>query len=155
MLPDHVLLNIFDFYVHERLEGPRSQEWRSLVHACRRWRHVTFGSPNRLNLQLDCTAKAPARDMLDIWLALPLVILVRDAPNLEECSDNIFAGLERSDRVRVIWAGWSAPIPSLHLEKISTAMQKPFPELTRLQLWSYGEVVLPDSFLGSICNPLT
>jgi hypothetical protein len=34
------------------------------------------------------------------------------------------------------------------LEKLSTAMQVPFPELTELQLRSYGEVVLPDSFLG-------
>jgi hypothetical protein len=34
------------------------------------------------------------------------------------------------------------------LEKISAAMQEPFPELTRLELSSRGEVVLPDSFLG-------
>jgi hypothetical protein len=37
---------------------------------------------------------------------------------------------------------------SSDLEKLFAAMQVPFPELTDLELTSYGEVVLPDSFLG-------
>jgi hypothetical protein len=41
-------------------------------------------------------------------------------------------------------------ISSSHLEKISAAMQEPFPELTYLLLLSYDETVpiLPESFLG-------
>jgi hypothetical protein len=39
-------------------------------------------------------------------------------------------------------------ISSSRLENLLAALQKPFPELTDLQLRSYGEVVLPDSFLG-------
>jgi hypothetical protein len=37
---------------------------------------------------------------------------------------------------------------SSDLEKLSAAMQEPFPELTRLELSSYGKVLLPDSFLS-------
>jgi hypothetical protein len=39
-------------------------------------------------------------------------------------------------------------ISSLHLGKLSAVMQVPFPKLTDLVLWSDGEVVLPDLFLG-------
>jgi hypothetical protein len=59
--------------------------------------------------------------------------------------DNIIAVLEYSYRVRIINL---RRISSSHLGKLSAAMQAPFPELTDLELWSFGEVVLPDSFLG-------
>jgi hypothetical protein len=80
--------------------------------------------------------------MLDVWPALPLHVQDWE---LEEGLDNIVAVLERSDRVHLIdlWG-----ISSLHLGKLSAAMQLPFPELTFLRLRSHGEVVLPDSFLG-------
>jgi hypothetical protein len=89
--------------------------------------------------------------MLDIWPALPL--LIRGAPHPEEGLDNIIAVLEYSDRVREIDFTYLPTlghmcISTSHLEKLSAAMQGPFPELTSLRLNSYGEVVLPDSFLG-------
>ena len=77
-LPDLALLEIFDFYVHadyhfreellavtinNRRFGPSFRRagrrllsvtgisaWLSLVHVCRNWRSVVFGSPLRLNL---------------------------------------------------------------------------------------------------------
>ena len=144
MLPDEVLLAIFDFYVGEVPIG----EWRMLVHVCQRWRSVTFGSPRRLELQLVCRARTPARDTLDVWPALPLFIRC-DSDYPTESADNIITVLERSDRVcQVDLKGF----PSSHLENLSAAMQQPFPELTRLALRSYDEAVsvlpLPDSFLG-------
>jgi hypothetical protein len=40
-------------------------------------------------------------------------------------------------------------VSSSQLETLSAAMQVPFPELTSLDLWSFGgEELLPDSFLG-------
>ena len=48
--------------------------WQLLVHVCRRWRNVVFGSPRRLNLQLRCTHETPVKDKLDVWPSLPLII---------------------------------------------------------------------------------
>ena len=42
MLPDLPLLGIFHFYVDKG-------ECYALVHVCRKWRNVVFGSPRRLN----------------------------------------------------------------------------------------------------------
>ena len=77
MLPDDVLLEIFDLYVDEDLYEGESYEievWQTLVHVCRRWRRVVFGSPRRLNLRLVWTPGTPARDMLDVWPSFPLLI---------------------------------------------------------------------------------
>ncbi|KAF8473655.1 hypothetical protein DFH94DRAFT_846875 [Russula ochroleuca] len=80
--------------------------------------------------------RTPVRDMLDIWPALPFVIW--DQHGLEQNFDNIMALLEHRDRDR--------------LEKISAAMEGPFPEpeLTDLYIWTYIDLVpvLPDSFLA-------
>jgi hypothetical protein len=137
VLPEDVLLEIFYFYVG-KAQG--IQAWRYLVHVCRPWRSVVFGSPRRLNLQLVCTAKTRA---LDIWPALPLQIRGRG-----DLRDSLDAVLELSDRVRGIDL---RRITSWHSGKgkLSTAMAVPFPELRNLRLESSdGEVVLPDSFLG-------
>jgi hypothetical protein len=87
--------------------------------------------------------------VLDVWPALPLYIRGRVGRrvNLLESVDNIVAVLKRSSRVRVIDL---RRVSSSDLGKLSAAMQVPFPELTDLdlRLSSYGEVVLPDSFLG-------
>ncbi len=37
-LPDVVLLDIFDFFVGEACKN----EWHTVVHVCRRWRHIVF-----------------------------------------------------------------------------------------------------------------
>ena len=55
MLPDEALLSIFDFYVgfYADKDPPTKggiERWQSLVHVCRRWRSIVFGSPRRLNL---------------------------------------------------------------------------------------------------------
>jgi F-box-like len=143
MLPDDILLEIFDIYVNENEDEyskKEIEEWQTLVHVCRRWRSVVFRSPRRLNLRLVCTSATPARDTLDVWPPLPL--LIRDMDLTED--NEIFAVLERSDRVVEI----DLDCPSL--ETVLAAMQVPFLELTRLVLCPEDgmESVLPDSFLG-------
>jgi F-box-like len=146
VLPDDVLLEIFDFCAGE----DRSQRfiffekrkeieaWQTLVHVCRRWRAVVFGSPLRLKLALLCTAKTPTRDALDVWPPLPLVIWSPGHYRTESV-DNIIAVLERRDRVCQIGL---MNIDSYLVELLAA----PFPELTHLWLSSPG--VIPDSFLG-------
>ena len=122
------------------------EAWQLLVHVCRRWRSVVFGSPRRLNLRLVCATKTqtPVKDTLDIWPALPL--LIQGSTRQPGGLDNIVAALERSDRVYDITLGdFSRSL----LEDVSTAMQKPFPKLTFLSLDAFEmATVIPDSFLG-------
>ena len=147
MLPDDVLLVIFDLYVKEIEVTNHERAWQTLVHVCPRWRSVVFGSPRFLNLRLVCGSKTLARGTLDVWPALLLVVrCLKDVS--EKSVDSIVAVLERGNRVCQIELNAS----SLHFQNVSAAMQKPFPELTQLKLSSFGPdrtvPVLPDSFLG-------
>ena len=106
---------------------------------CRRWRGLVFASPRRLNLRL-CTS---ARLSLNVWPALPL--LIRGGGPV----DNVIAELEHRDRIRQIEI-FLFRYTTREIEKLWTAMQVPFPELTALHL-SYRDSrvpVLPNSFLG-------
>ena len=150
MLPDDVLLEIFNSHgYHERYNDAvgdqREKAWQTLVHVCRRWRRIVFGFPRHLNLQLVCTTTTQARDMLDVWPALPIIVSYSDHPTRNV--DNIFAALaECRDRVCQIFSSILR-----HLEwDIYWAIQQPFPELRYMTLVSANERmgVLPDSFLG-------
>ena len=72
VLPDDVLLEIFDFYVDLNPWNPLDdtkedkEAWQSLVHVCRRWRSLVFLSSRRLKLRLFCTSETPAKDTLDV-----------------------------------------------------------------------------------------
>ena len=124
-------------------ENPRVEAWKSLVHVCRRWRNIIFGSPRRLNLQLFCSPKTPARDTLNVWPALPLLVW----GNMTSSStDNVIAALVQSNRVR---AAILLNLAGRQLEEALAAMQVPFPELTIMRLSSHDEAppVIPDSFL--------
>jgi len=153
ILPDDVLLEIF-YFALENVLHLRLRLWQRLVHVCRRWRQVVLASPLRLNLQLRCTEFTPARKMLGVWPALPIVIeveaLYRSRRNLGVGSlDNIIAALEQNDRIcRVDLRGFR----SLLIQEFAAIMQGPFPALTYLdlapQLDEELAQVLPDSFLG-------
>ena len=114
---------------------------------CGRWRDLVFGSPRRLNLQLFCKVGTSARETLDVWPALPLHI---QGGVSETSLDNVIAELaEHSDRICKINLDFYT---TSQIEKLWTAMQVPFPELTILSL-SLGrrlscDPILPDSFLG-------
>ena len=139
MLPDVALLTIFDFY-------REIAEWRVLVQVCRKWRNVVFGSPRRLRLRLNCTPRTPVKETLDVWPPLPIDIEV-NALGEDEGVDNILAALKHNDRT----CGISLTnVPSSQLETILSELQKPFPTLSSLCIWSiHGTApVQPDSFLG-------
>ena len=166
-LPNDVLLVIFHHHVYDAPHAEERQKaWQLLVHVCRRWRSIVYGSPRHLDLQLVCTEKTHVRDKLDVWPNLPLSlsydgkIYVHTTGSL----DNIIAGLERTDRVRRISF---IDILDLDLEEVLTTMQKPFPNLTHMELLRTDsgvyelpfyvsedffdpivDPVVPDSFLG-------
>ena len=158
MLPDDDLLAIFEFYMaryqdldilevmfDEQDTRTRIGPWQSLAHVCRRWRGLVFGEPRRLNLRLRCTTRTPARKTLDVWPALPLLI---KGDVSESSVDNVIAVLEHSDRICQMGLRFCS---TSRIEKLWTAMQVPFPELTSLYLSTEGLSylpVLPDSFLG-------
>ena len=149
-LPNDVLLAIFDFYVGGYQDNVRYakweiESWQSLVHVCRRWRDLVFGSPRWLNLQLCYKHCKFARKSLDVWPALPLLI----RGDVSETSvDDVIAELEHSDRIRQI--DLNCHLTS-KIEKIWTSMQVLFPELVFLSLSfdsSSHVPALPDIFLG-------
>ena len=160
-LPDDVLLVIFDHHLYgvrqQVFPGQSEQRveraWQSLVHVCHRWRSVVFESPRRLDLQLVCSGRTPARDKLDVWPTLPLIVEVILSDSIRLGSvDNVFAALERTDRVCQINL---SHVESLEMEIFLAAMQQPFPELTYLYLRSNDETVpIPDSFLGGFAPRL-
>jgi hypothetical protein len=142
MLPDEILLEIFELYIAELVD---EEGWEILLHVCRRWRHVTFAAPRRLQLQIVCTAKTQARTMLDVWPALPILIRVVDLD--DEYLGNVVAAVEHSDRISEIFIGG---VTEYTLERIAAVMERPFPKMSDFFLASFGEIVtgLPDLFLG-------
>jgi hypothetical protein len=148
VLPDDVLLRIFDFYMIIRPSYGEKKEieaWQSLVHVCRRWRSLVLGSKRRLKLRLLCSPGTPVRDTLDVWPTLPLII--QGYMPSTSGTDNIIAALGQSNRVcRVDLEG----LAGRQLRKALAAMQVPFPKLTELRLFSDSKTlpVIPDSFLN-------
>ena len=148
ILPDDVLLEIFDFYMATNIFRPDNR-WQTLVHVCRTWRNVIFKSPIRLNLQLICSERTPVREKLGVWPLLPIVVChIGHAKHSTLGVDNIVAALERNDRIRQITLKFLNPQKS---ESILEAMQEPFPALTTLML--SGDKMAPiipvSSFGGS------
>ena len=136
ILPDTVLLEIFDFYVN----AFGTPEWKTLVHVCRNWRIIVFDSPRRLDLRLFCRADTPVKEMLDVWPLLPIVVWG---------VDYALTALEYNDRICQIDLKYG--IPSWKWEEVLEAMQKPFPVLRSLKLSPMHQVapVDPDFLCGS------
>ena len=152
MLPDDVLLEIFDFCQEndDDSHGWLVWEWHLLVHVCQRWRQIIFASPHRLNLRIFCTPGTPVRENLGIWPPLPIVIKYQHsdpeytiAPDDE---DNVIAALEHPDLIRYL----GLDVTDSQLGNFATAMQEPYPVLTYLDITSLGRnaLVLPTDFLG-------
>jgi hypothetical protein len=144
MLPEDVLLEIFDWYLDDN-EFYNIEGWQPLVLVCPKWRNVVFGSPRRLNLQLFCTGKKPVRKILDIWPPFPIIISGYYRKITGE--DNIVAALEHNDRVCRIHL---QEVQSSLWEGILAATQEPFPALTDMELHTSAKepLTVSDSFLG-------
>ena len=144
ILPDDVLLIIFDYYVADAEEDQKHEEWQKLVHVCQNWRCVTFGSPLRLNLRILCSAGTPTKKNLALWPPLPIIL--RQFGSIRD-EDNIIAALGHNDRICQI----DMAIPSSLLERVFAAMQKTFAALKDLHLYDTDDraPIVPDSFLSS------
>ncbi|KAH9172835.1 hypothetical protein EDB89DRAFT_840034 [Lactarius sanguifluus] len=150
MLPDNVLLEIFDL-CQETDAMEHVWGWHFFVHVCRRWRQIIFDSPNRLNLRIFCTYGTPVRKNLGIWPALPIVM---DYANhggwtgvLPNDEDNVVAALEHPGRVSYLRF---TSLTGSQLDKMAAVMQEPFPVLKGLYIQSDDRngLVLPAKFLG-------
>src|SRR5258707_9536512 len=100
MLPDELLLEIFDSRLRTLENWEKPEYWEKLVHVCQRWRSIVFSAPLRLRLRLACTSRTPVRQRLYIWPKLPIILHV--IGSLYEIADNIIAALEHHDRIYVI-----------------------------------------------------
>jgi hypothetical protein len=141
MLPDVALLRIFDCYMEDTPTG--FERWHVLVHVCRKWRSVVFGSPLRLNLRLFCEDRTPVRETLDVWPLLPIIIWVQ-RPQIWD-ADNIVAVLEHNERICELTL---LDILRSQAEKVLAAMQQPFPALTSVWLRFKPSPIISVLFLG-------
>jgi len=148
MLPDDVLVEIF-FYVNIFYVNivPVKNPWLALVHVCRRWRYLVLESPRHLNLRLEYHGHGSISEVLGGWPVLP-IILKDQLGKLDQRWDNVVAALQSEHYSRICGIDFFN-ITKLRWERFAAAMQKPFPELTYLDVSTYSVVpVLPDSFLG-------
>ena len=155
LIPDSVLLEIFDLCKKDRYSSAASHESRpvailewKLVHVCERWRYLILASSSRLDLKLVCSPGTPVKKELCSWPAFPIIIDYDKVASNDE--DNLIAALEHPDRVRRI--GLSGFTRTLW-EKLDAAMQEPFPALTHLSLTEPKDKderapVLPRKLLG-------
>ena len=152
VLPEDVLLEIFDFY--KLASSSPSWGWHRLIHVCRQWRSLVFASRHRLDLRLLCTYGTPVMKILDCWPPLPIVIRYSDPMGLRPPSadddSNIIAALQRRDRVCEV----ELTVGSSLFAKLTPLLQKPFPSLESLTLRPRNNVALtlPGAFLGT-CTP--
>jgi hypothetical protein len=151
VLPDLALLEIFTFCVDDVREPidliyEKIEAWHTLVHVCRKWRNIVFGSPRRLNLRLYCRDGTSVAKKLATWPRLPIVVW---GDCEKECAaDNLVAALEHNDRICQVYLG-GMPASEGFVEKVLAAIQQPFPALTDLCLGcTDSDVVPPASLLG-------
>jgi hypothetical protein len=151
MLPDDILLEIFDFCRENHYNHPYSRpvwEWNILVHVCSRWRQIVFASPQRLDLQILCTYGTPVRKIFSIWPAFPIFLdLYSSRFYTSNCQDNAITALKHPpDRVSSV----RLYVTGSQVGNIVTVMQEPFPTLARLYICTRdgNAAVLPASFLG-------
>ena len=156
VLPDNSLLEIFHFYKDDPIHHPRfTWGWKILTQVCRRWRHVVFGSPRRLNLQVVCTNTTPTSRLLDIWPPFPITVFLTPTSPVVDMNDveNLIAALERRDRTSEVHI---MDIRGPVLEELITMLHEPLPVLTHFSLGSTDESVpvLPETFLGGFAPRL-
>jgi hypothetical protein len=123
ILPEDVLLEIFDHYVDPTRKEDRLETWCTLVHVCRKWQNVVLESPLRLNLRISCHPATPVREKLDIWPALPVALQQCDdfwRPEWDVV-DNVAAAGEQNHRICQIGL-WGVTISQM--EEILAGMHK-------------------------------
>ena len=150
MLPEDVLLEIFDFYRLDAMEQSQTRPWKwhRLVHVCRKWRHVIYRSPRRLGLRILCNSGAPIRSILASWPTLPLVAKFNAGPRSKHIPRNVKVALRRPDRLCEI----DLHVKSSMLAPIVEATQKPCQKLEiiriTVQVFLGPSILVGKAFLG-------
>ena len=151
MLPEDILLNIFDFYRLDATQLSRGRPWRwhRLAHVCRKWRYVISISPRRLDLRILCKYGAPIESILGFWPTIPLVIKFDATRKSKPMPRNIPVALRCSDRICDINLRMTSSMTGSIVELI----QKPCPTLEKIRLtvkdaMGPSNIPIHDAFLG-------
>jgi F-box-like len=148
MLPEDILLDIFDFYRLDAIKLPRGRPWKwhRLAHVCRKWRYVISISPRRLDLRILCKYGAPIESIMGAWPALPLVIEFDATRKSKPMPRNILVALRSSDRICDI----NFSVTGSMIGSIVELIQKPFPALEKIRLTVKDAICISvyDAFLG-------
>lgn len=112
-----------------------------------------FASSRHLHLEHVCTHGTPVKKNLDYLQAFPIVVSFLSNYFEDGDADNLFAALERRDRVQVVEIRMLFSL----FEKLATAMREPLPALTHLRLESDTftiSPIIPDTFLSGFAPRL-
>jgi len=152
VLPDDALLEIFDFYrlYAMRRSSQRRWKWLRLAHVCRRWRHVIFTSPRRLDLQILCKSSKPIEPVLCVWPTLPVVVQFKGRPKSKSLPKNVVVALRQTDRVCKIDLSVPTPISQPIADMMRDLLRVPFSalEFIRIESKNTTEPLAIDDFLG-------
>jgi hypothetical protein len=152
MLPNEILLEIFDFHRLATLDNSSDLwKWHRLAHVCQRWRNLIFQSPRRLDLRLVYTYKNPPRKSLELWPDLPVSVWYPKSPHRRRLSpddeENVLAVLKHANRICDINLSMTRQLAS----KSVASLKISFPILQRLYLRSQEmirPIPIPNGFLG-------
>ncbi|KAI0256880.1 hypothetical protein BJV78DRAFT_314688 [Lactifluus subvellereus] len=161
ILPDDILLEIFDFYRLGAMQVARGGPWKwqcCLTHICRRWRRIVSDSPRRLQLRIIFKSRAPMEYILDAWPDLPIVVRYngsRKSNPTGKALNNITVALRHPDRVCEI----DLAVTSSMLGSILEVIQEPFPALEHIRIKSKDTTgsppVIPGTLLGGFTPRLS
>ena len=133
MLPEDIILEVFDFYRLDAIEQTpgRPWKWHRLAHVCRKWRHIISVSPRRLDLRIFCRKHGAAiRSTLVSWPTLPLVVSFSARPESKHMPRHVMVALRRPERLCEIDLDVTSSMTSLMVETI----QKPCQVLERIRI---------------------
>jgi hypothetical protein len=152
ILPDDVLLTIF--FVYKEFYAFNPSWWILSIHVCRRWRHVIFASPRRLDLTIVCYSETPVKELLNIWPPFPIAIRFdASACGWVDMENSVIAALQRPDRVTDI----QLTAPEIYdLTPCFEMMDRPLLALTdlSLEMTEDDDSIIPDNFLGGYAPSL-
>ena len=132
MLPEDVLLDIFDFYRLDDMEQSQGRPWKwhRLAHVSRKWRDVISMSTHRLDLRILCKSGAPIEDLLASWPTLPLVAILDAGRIPEHIPRSVMVALRHPDRLCEI----DLHVTSSMLASIVEVIQKPCQALESIRI---------------------
>ena len=149
VLPEDVLIRIFDFYRLDAMEQSQGRPWKwhRLAHVCRKWRYVISISPRRLGLRILCEYGEHVGIILDTWPTLPLVAKFYATQKSKHIPGNVMVALRHPDRLCEI----DLHVTGSMLPSIVEVTQKPCRALESIRITveahSGPSTLIPSGFL--------